>query len=788
MGFSRVTRLGTSVLLSLVMAAGLVPTALGASPTDLAPAASAIPGVVNHTATGSTLSECLRAGLPKAFWADCAPQVGLSALAGASVPSPAATTEGKSFIRGRVTGPGGVPLASIEVDAVEADYSAYGYAFTASDGTYAVAVVAGTYTVSFYDGSDTYLHGYYNGAGFTTDHSNATPVSVGTSDVSGIDVQLQTGYHIRGRVTGPGGALLANIDVNASTSGYSYSDYTTTAVDGTYSAHVASGSYSVFFSDTSNTYLNGYYSSSGFALLESAATPVTVGTSDVAGIDVQLQTGNHIRGTVTGTGGMPLAGIEVDANTSDYSYSGYALTASDGTYAVAVPAGSFTLWFRDYMGTWASGEYDLGASGNFSTGYSATPVVVGLADVTGIDVVMPRDGATYVPLTPTRILDSRDGTGGVFGAFSSHVARTFRVTGGAVPDNAIAVTGNLTVTQQTSLGFVYIGPDVADNPTSSTLNFPVGDDRANAVTVALGTGGISTMAEGESPAVWSTFGILSITYAAPTVGPTAHVIFDVTGYFTPDMSGATYVPLTPTRILDSRYGTGGLWGAFSSHVARTFQVTGGLVPVSAIAVTGNLTVTQQTSLGFLSIGPVAADNPTSSTLNFPVGDDRANATTVALGAGGALSITYAAPTLGPTAHVIFDVTGYFTRDMSGATYVPVAPFRVLDSRDGTGGLSGAFTSHVARTFDLYMNAIAVTGNLTVTQQTSQGYLFIGPVAANNPTSSTLNFPVGDDRANGVTVAISGGGTLSITYAAPSMGPTAHVILDVTGYFPYPPAS
>jgi hypothetical protein len=125
------------------------------------------------------------------------------------------------------------------------------------------------------------------------------------------------------------------------------------------------------------------------------------------------------------------------------------------------------------------------------------------------------------------------------------------------------------------------------------------------------------------------------------------------------MSGATYVPLTPTRILDTRYGTG-LSGVFTSHAARTFQVTGhGGVPSNATAVTGNLTVTQQTSLGFLFIGPIAANNPTSSTLNFPLNDDRANAVTVALGSGGTLSITYAAPILGPTAHVIFDVTGYF---------------------------------------------------------------------------------------------------------------------------------
>src|ERR1035437_2084264 len=36
----------------------------------------------------------------------------------------------------------------------------------------------------------------------------------------------------------------------------------------------------------------------------------------------------------------------------------------------------------------------------------------------------------------------------------------------------------------------------------------------------------------------------------------------------------TYHALTPTRILDSRNGTGGLWGPFGSHSARTFQVSG----------------------------------------------------------------------------------------------------------------------------------------------------------------------------------------------------------------------
>ena len=145
---------------------------------------------------------------------------------------------------------------------------------------------------------------------------------------------------------------------------------------------------------------------------------------------------------------------------------------------------------------------------------------------------------------------------------------------------------------------------------------------------------------------------------AAAAGKTAHAIFDVTGYFLPGVSGATYVPLTPTRLLDTRYGNG-LTGAFSANHARTFQVTGrGGVPASAVAVTGNLTVTRQTGAGYLYLGPIATNTPSSSTLNFPTGDNRANGVTVALSGDGKLAVTYAAAA-GKTAHAIFDVTGYF---------------------------------------------------------------------------------------------------------------------------------
>jgi hypothetical protein len=152
-------------------------------------------------------------------------------------------------------------------------------------------------------------------------------------------------------------------------------------------------------------------------------------------------------------------------------------------------------------------------------------------------------------------------------------------------------------------------------------------------------------------------GSLSVTYSAPA-GAATHVVFDVTGYFVPGSGGATYVALSPTRLLDTRSGNG-LAGAFSAGIPRSFDVAGrGGVPDNAIAVTGNLTVTGQSAAGFLSLGPDPAPVPTNSTLNFPAGDSRANGVTVALGADGSLSVTYSAPA-GAATHVVFDVTGYF---------------------------------------------------------------------------------------------------------------------------------
>jgi len=95
------------------------------------------------------------------------------------------------------------------------------------------------------------------------------------------------------------------------------------------------------------------------------------------------------------------------------------------------------------------------------------------------------------------------------------------------------------------------------------------------------------------------------------------------------------------------------------------------------------------------VSPQPTNQPGSSTLNFPTGDNRANNVTVALDQSGRLAMVFCA---GRTfsdpgiTDLVFDVTGYFTADDTGATFDSLSPVRLLDTRNGT-GLAGKFSSN-----------------------------------------------------------------------------------------------
>jgi len=380
--------------------------------------------------------------------------------------------------------------------------------------------------------------------------------------------------------------------------------------------------------------------------------------------------------------------------------------------------------------------------------------------------VTPFPGATYRPVPPVRLLDTRFANG-LTGKLVAYTPRTFQIaTRGGIPADATAVTANATIVNATSAASLYLGPTAIARPSTFTIRFNRNDTTAFGVTVAL-----------------SGAGTMSATYIAGS--GTTDLVIDVTGYFTRDTAGGTYHALTPARLLDSRYGNG-LSGKFLANVPRTLIVaTRGGVPANAKAITGNVTVVNSTSSFAVYVGPDPIAKPSSSTLNFKAGQIRANSLTVALSATGTISATFMANP-GNKTDLVFDVTGYYTEDLTGDSYVPIAPARMVDTRVAN-GLSSKVGANAPRTFQVRgrggvpLNATAVTGVLSAVNQTRSGAIFLGPVATAKPSTSALNFLKTDAAANGVTVALSPSGTLSVTYMVPA-GYTTDVLFDVTGYF------
>jgi hypothetical protein len=181
-------------------------------------------------------------------------------------------------------------------------------------------------------------------------------------------------------------------------------------------------------------------------------------------------------------------------------------------------------------------------------------------------------------------------------------------------------------------------------------------------------------------------------------------------------------------------------------------------------------------------------------VNAQAGETKADGVTVQLSATGTLSFVWVGET-GSTTNMIFDVTGYFVNGTSGARFVPIDPLRVADTRiglpaQGPIGTSSPVAVPVAGRGHIPWAAVGMSGNLTVVGQTAAGFLTAAPVAPSIlPQTSTLNFPVGDIRANGFDVrlnhdvGLAPDGTIGVVYFA-TAGSRTQFVVDVTGYFIY----
>ena len=121
--------------------------------------------------------------------------------------------------------------------------------------------------------------------------------------------------------------------------------------------------------------------------------------------------------------------------------------------------------------------------------------------------------------------------------------------------------------------------------------------------------------------------------------------------------GARYNPLTPSRILDTRFGNGAPAAMVGPGATLELQVTGrGGVPASGVsAVVMNVTVTQPTAASYLTAFPTGEVLPLAANLNFVAGQTVPNLVVAKVGAGGKVSLYNAAGGV----HVIADVAGWY---------------------------------------------------------------------------------------------------------------------------------
>ena len=126
---------------------------------------------------------------------------------------------------------------------------------------------------------------------------------------------------------------------------------------------------------------------------------------------------------------------------------------------------------------------------------------------------------------------------------------------------------------------------------------------------------------------------------------------------TPPPALAFYT-VPPCRLVDTRDPAGPRGGpVLSSSSSRSFPLAGFCgIPGTAKALSVNLTATQPSAAGYLTLFPDGTLVPLTSSINFSAGRTRANNAVLPLGSNGALRVQAAG---GGTVHFILDVNGYF---------------------------------------------------------------------------------------------------------------------------------
>ncbi|MBV1855076.1 hypothetical protein [Catellatospora tritici] len=380
-------------------------------------------------------------------------------------------------------------------------------------------------------------------------------------------------------------------------------------------------------------------------------------------------------------------------------------------------------------------------------------------------VVDPASPAGYFkPTGYQRLLDTRDGTGGITGPIPVNWPHSLKVTGvGGIPATGVtAVALTVATLSQTAGGVLTIYPSGTPRPSTSSLNWATGVTVSNSVIVPVGASGYINF------------------YITSSSGATAQVIIDSVGYFTTDSAATgitSYTPMTPIRFMDTRNGTGGSTGKITGGNAKVLTI-GGVngVPAGVKAVAINLAAVGANANGFLQTYPDGTARPTLGSgiqYNASIGAFSQLAL-VPVGTNGKIDIYVSSGSV----DLIGDVVGYFMSGTTGQKYHPMAATRLLDTRNDGGPVTGGSVRQVSQSNAVVAHNPVEVLNVTVTGPTGGAYIAIYPDGTSRPSPySSINFDTGLTIPN-MALASTINGTVDIWVS----GASTHLVVDCTGYF------
>jgi YVTN family beta-propeller protein len=236
-----------------------------------------------------------------------------------------------------------------------------------------------------------------------------------------------------------------------------------------------------------------------------------------------------------------------------------------------------------------------GADGAISVFATDTTHVV--IDINGYFGAANAQTLQFYPLTPCRVLDTRNQPGHLGGPYlkGTH-ERDFpvRESGCPVPASALSYSINFTAVPWKSapLGYLSVWAAGATQPRVSTLNNLTATVVANAAIVPAGVGGAIAVYPDED----------------------TDLVGDIDGYFAPPGDGGqSLYPAVPCRVLDTRKSG----GAFSGQRNPPVNVTASPcdIPATAGGYVFNVTAVPVGVLGYLTLWPNGQTMPLASTLN-----------------------------------------------------------------------------------------------------------------------------------------------------------------------------